>query len=79
MIFLPVVFFPSWITILVGLIATALFWGLTVKANKDVVRLYFGIGIIHRNILREDIAIATQVRNRWSLGFGVQWTPHGWM
>ena len=79
MIFLPVVFFPSWIVILVALIATALLWGLTVEVNKNVVRLHFGIGIIHRNILRKDIAMVTQVRNRWWWGFGIRWTPHGWM
>ena len=57
----------------------ALFWGLTVEVNKDVVRLYFGFGIIHRSILREHIAMVTQVRNRWWWGFGIRWTPHGWM
>jgi len=51
--------------------------GGTVEVNKDVVRSYFGI--IHRNILRKNIAMVTQVRNRWWWGFGVQWTPHGWM
>ena len=25
------------------------------------------------------IAIVTQVRNRWWWGFGIRWTPHGWM
>ena len=77
MIFSPVAFFPSWIVILVALIATALLWGLTVEVNKNVVRLHFGIGIgigigiiIHRNILRKDIAMVTQVRYRWWWGFG---------
>ena len=69
----------AWIVILIGLIVAALFWGLTVEVNKDVVRLYFGFGIIHRSILREHIAMVTQVRNRWWWGFGIRWTPHGWM
>ena len=69
----------TWIVILVGLIGISLFWGLTVEVNKDVVRLYFGLGIIRRNIRREDIAMVTQVRNRWWWGFGIRWTPHGWM
>ena len=69
----------TWIVILVGLIGTSLFWGLTVEVNKDVVGLYFGLGIIRRNIRREDIAMVTQVRNRWWWGFGIRWTPHGWM
>ena len=69
----------AWIVMLVGLIVAALFWGLTVEVNKDVVRLYFGFGIIHRSILREHITMVTQVRNRWWWGFGIRWTPHGWM
>jgi len=69
----------AWIVILIGLIVAALFWGLTVEVNKDVVRLYFGFGIIHRSILRQHISMVTQVRNRWWWGFGIRWTPHGWM
>ena len=23
--------------------------------------------------------MVTQVRNRWWWGFGIRWTPHGWM
>ena len=63
----------AWIVILIGLVGAALFWGLTVEVNKDVVRLYFGFGIIHRSILREHIAMVTQVRNRWWWGFGIRW------
>ena len=81
MFLLIIVFYMAiaWIVILIGVVAAALFWGLTVEVNKDVVRLYFGFGIIHRSILREHIAMVTQVRNRWWWGFGIRWTPHGWM
>ena len=79
LVFLLAMNIITWIVILVGLIGTSLFWGLTVEVNKDVVRLYFGFGIIHRSILREHIAMVTQVRNRWWWGFGIRWTPHGWM
>ena len=78
---LIIVFYMAivWIFAIILLIVAALFWGLTVEVNKDVVRLYFGFGIIHRSILREHIAMVTQVRNRWWWGFGIRWTPHGWM
>ena len=69
----------AWVFTIILLIVAALFWGLTVEVNKDVVRLYFGFGIIHRSILREHIVMVTQVRNRWWWGFGIKWTPHGWM
>jgi len=68
-----------WIVILIGLIVGTLFWGLTVEVNKDIIRLSFGFGIIHRSIPRERIATVTQVRNRWWYSLGVRLTPHGWM
>jgi len=64
---------------LIGLIVGTLFWGLTVEVNKDIIRLSFGFGIIHRSIPRERIATVTQVRNRWWYRLGIKWTPHGWM
>ena len=69
----------AWIVILIGLIVGTLFWGLTVEVNKDIIRLSFGFGIIHRSIPRERIATVTQVRNRWWYRLGIKWTPHGWM
>jgi len=71
--------FIAWISILIVLIVVALFYGLTVEVNRDMVRLYYGFGIIHRSILHQHIAMVTQVRNRWWWGFGIRWTPHGWM
>ena len=72
-------FSVAWIVILIGSIVGALFWGLAVEVNKDIVRLAFGFGIIHRSILREHIAAVTRVRNRWWYSLGIRLTPHGWM
>ena len=72
-------FSVAWIVILIGSIVGALFWGLTVEVNKDIVRLAFGFGIIHRSIPRERIAAVTRVRNRWWYSLGIRLTPHGWM
>ena len=71
--------FIAWISTLIVLIMAALFWGLTVEVNRDMVRLYYGLGIIHRSIPRERIATVTQVRNRWWWGSGIRRTSHGWM
>ena len=69
----------AWIVILIGLIVVTLFVGLTVEVNKDIIRLSFGFGIIHRSIPRERIATVTRVRNRWWYSLGILLTPHGWM
>ena len=69
----------AWIVILIGLIVGTLFWGLTVEVNKDIIRLSFGFGIIHRSIPCERIATVTQVYNWWWYNFGIRLTPNGWM
>lgn len=56
-----------------------LFWGLAVKVNMLEVRLSFGVGIINKTILREQIAKVEQVRNSWRYGLGIRLTPHGWL
>lgn len=63
----------------VGTAILVLFGSLRVEVCGDYVRLYFGLGIIHRSIDRTKIASVLQVRNSWWYGFGIRLTPHGWM
>tara|TARA_B110000037_G_scaffold174526_1_gene198773 strand:- start:615 stop:1040 length:426 start_codon:yes stop_codon:yes gene_type:complete len=63
----------------VGTALLLLFGSLRVEVSGDLVRLFFGLGIIHRTINREKISSVKQVRNSWWFGFGVRYTPHGWM
>ena len=61
--------------VLVGL----LFMSLTVTVNSEMVKLSFGLGLVHRNIPLDRIQSATPVRNSLWYGFGIRLTPRGWM
>lgn len=67
------------IVFLVMVAALFLFGSLTVVVRRDEVVAAFGPGWIHRRIPTASIVGARAVRNRWYYGWGVRWTPHGWM
>ena len=54
--------------------AMALFATLTVEVDDQLVRLWFGPGLIRKSFLLADIAECRPVRNRWWMGWGI----HGW-
>lgn len=56
-----------------------LFHSLTVRISKTDLDLRFGIGLVGRSILLNEIAAAEIVRNRWFYGWGIKRTPHGWL
>jgi hypothetical protein len=60
------------------LIALA-FSSLTVSVDGGAVRFFFGIGIIRKTYLLSDIESARPVRNSWLYGWGIRYTPHGWL
>ncbi len=56
-----------------------LFSGLSVEVTESSIKLAFGIGLIRRTIKRDQIKNVEKVRNSWWYGFGIRYTPHGWM
>lgn len=68
---------------LVGLIPVAwLAWTFsefTVRLRSDGVEWSFRSGVWHKRIAYADIAQVKPVRNRWWYGWGVHWTPKGWL
>ncbi len=60
------------------LIALA-FSSLTVSVDGEAVRFFFGIGIIRKTYLLSDIESVRPVRNSWLYGWGIRYTPHGWL
>ena len=66
--------------VLVILVVTAgLFASLTVAIGDGVVALWFGSGLIHKRVPLAAIHTCTVVRNPWWYGWGIRWTPHGWL
>ena len=66
---------------LFGILAAAffLFVTLTVEVDADEVRLRFGIGLIRRSVAIADIVRCDVVRTPVWWGWGLHWTPSGWL
>jgi len=56
-----------------------LFWSLTVEVEKDELIVFFGSGLIRVKYLISDITAVDEVRNHWYYGWGIRYTPHGWL
>jgi len=72
---------PWLIVVLYGLLVVGclLFPTLTVTVDEDAVRLVFGIGIVRTTVPVADLVGAERVRVRLRWGWGVHWTPSGWL
>ena len=55
------------------------FGSMTVRVSRDELSLAFGPGLIRKSYLISDITDVSAVRNKWWYGWGVRFTPHGWL
>jgi hypothetical protein len=64
-----------------GLIAGAfaLFGWLVVEVTEDAVDVRFGVGLIRRRVDVAQIAGCRRMRTRIWWGWGLHWTPSGWL
>ena len=72
---------PWLVVALFGLLALGLltYATLTVDVDSQEVRARFGIGLIRKSILLKDIARCDVVRTPSWWGWGIHWTPSGWL
>ena len=72
---------PWLVFALFGLLALGLltYATLTVDVDAEHVRVYFGIGLIRKTIPVADIARCEVVRTPTWWGWGMHWTPSGWL
>lgn len=61
------------------LVIVALFSRLTVTVDRESVSANFGWRWPRHVVSLDDIVSFRRVRNRWWLGWGIRWVPHGWM
>jgi hypothetical protein len=59
--------------------AWALFATLCVEVDAREVRVRFGVGLIRKTVPIADIVRADIVRTRIGWGWGLHWTPAGWL
>ncbi|MFP6669710.1 MAG: hypothetical protein VB876_20535 [Pirellulales bacterium] len=57
----------------------ALVHSLTVRVSHNEIRLSFGVGLIQKSFLIDDIEAAATARNRWYNGWGIKKIRGGWL
>jgi len=60
-------------------ICLALFYSLTVTIGENLLEIRFGIGLIRKRFLLKDMTGCRAVKNRWYYGWGIHYTPEGWL
>ena len=65
------------ITILV--IVMSLFHSLTVRVSQNEISLSFGIGVIQKSFLTDEIESVAAEQNRWYHGLGIKKISGGWL
>ncbi len=65
---------------LIGLALFLMNFGtLTVRVTKAEVAWFFGVGLIGRRMKLERVRGAEATRSPWYWGWGIRWTPTGWL
>lgn len=56
-----------------------LFSSLTVEVDDRELRWFFGPGFWRKKVARGDIVQASAIRTQWWHGWGIRYTPMGWL
>ena len=65
--------------LLVMLIVLGLFATLKVAVGDGMIKIQFGMGVIRKGFLLKEIEAYRVVRNPWYYGWGIRYTPQGWL
>ena len=68
-----------WLIVLLLLFVLASFWSLTITVNERELRWKLGVGIIQRGVPLAEIEHVEPIRNSPLWGWGIRWTPRGWL
>jgi hypothetical protein len=60
-------------------IVALLFGSLTTEIADGELRCRFGIGLVRKRFPLRNIVRVEPVRNSWIWGWGIRYTPHGWL
>jgi hypothetical protein len=59
--------------------AFALFWRLVIEVDTAAVRATFGVGLLRKSVALADVRRVDAIRIRVGWGYGIHWTPSGWL
>ena len=71
--------FVVWAPIGIGVLTVIVFGSLTTEVSQDRFTFWFGPGVVRRSFLLSEIRTWTPVTNLWWYGWGIHFTPHGWL
>jgi len=66
-------------TFAVLLACMVLFWSLTIEVGDGRLRWWFGPGLIRKSVFLDEIADAQPWKMRGIGGWGIHWSPQGWI
>ncbi|MHB1128013.1 MAG: PH domain-containing protein [Bacillota bacterium] len=81
-VYLIAVYGLNWIELVVPVVlgaCLASFAKLTVSIDDDNIEIRFGPGVIRKKFPLKDIQSCHSVKNPWYYGWGIHWTPNGWL
>ncbi|HEX2996829.1 MAG TPA: hypothetical protein VHP14_18555 [Anaerolineales bacterium] len=61
------------------ILCLALFATLAVEVDEQSINLRFGVGVIRKRFMLQDIEAYRAVKNPWYYGWGIHVIPHGWI
>ena len=67
------------IGLIIVLIVLGIFARLTVAVDDQMIKIQFGLSIIRKSFLLQEIERYRVVRNPWYYGWGIRFTPRGWL
>ena len=72
----------AWVCLVVAvvlLLTIAGFYKLTIKIDNERLYASFGPGLIKKEVSVADIVACEPIRIRWWHGWGIHFTPYGWL
>jgi len=69
---------PTAVAAILG-VTLLVFHSLNVEVGDGELRLQYGVGFPSKTINLSEVAKVETVRNRWWYGWGIRYTPHGWL
>ena len=67
------------IVLIIILIALGTFGRLTVTVDDQMIKIQFGLRIIRKTFPLKEIEAYRVVKNPWYYGWGIRFTPRGWL
>ena len=70
---------PPAFVLMILVVALVLFYKLRISIDGETLCASFGIGIIRKKVRLAEVAGCEAIRIRWWYGWGIHFTPYGWL